>query len=659
MNNNMDVDIVGISKRETNILNSVSRSSLNQIIDNFGPVKKNKYSKLDLAVEWIKCKSNPLYYIYNYCHISEVGSQIKVTPEMVHPKIRRTVRCLYRYHNAILMASRQLGKSTFASWILNWCITFYPGIKAAIFNFKKDSALENLEKVKFNFYNMPEWMQIGKPAQKKKDLKTYFELLTGSKISLHYPSTIFDPSTMARSLTLPVLYIDEAAFISHMDEIYTSAQPTISTAREQAKKNSYPYFLFISSTPNGVEGDGEFFHDLWKNCIDSEEMFKTDLTTGLEDWVDNADDIYNSDDTKNSFIGIKYHWSEHPDRDDEWYKEQCRQLNHNTRRINQELNLKFVGSTSCIFDDDIIEQFEAKPAVYNKIFSEGCKMSFFTHPEELDKTDYYLIGVDTASGSSGLAAYNAIEVYSYKKFEQIAEANFKLGHLLKYGEIIDSIFRYFKYYIGDRIILCIENNSIGKAPIEYLLDFISDINYTKFIYKEKNKNDFGINTNGQTKELMTSLAYDFIKNNPKIIKSQRLISQLSTIERNSRGQIKGQHFSDMFMATSFTAYVKKQTSLDILPQLDFTSKQYEKKTKNEISLLMSMNNIKGKNPLKENINKTKLNTFLNGDSVDLNSIYDSTYNGKQNIDNFGFFDFLKDDDNYKSDDNNDIGFFGF
>ena len=94
------------------------------------------------------------------------------------------------------------------------------------------------------------------------------------------------------------------------------------------------------------------------------------------------------------------------------------------------------------------------------------KMSFFVNPEEMDKTDYYLIGVDTASGSSGLAAYNAIEVYSYRDFVQVAEANFKLGHLLKYGEIIDAIFRYFRSLVGDRIILCIENNSIGKAPIE-------------------------------------------------------------------------------------------------------------------------------------------------------------------------------------------------
>ena len=651
-------NIVGISKTESEILNTVSKPELNSILNSFGPVGKNKYSKLDLAIEWIKCKSNPLYFIYNYCHISEVGRKRAVTPEMVHPKMRRTVRCLYRYHNAILMASRQLGKSTFASWMLTWCITFFPGLKAAIFNFKRDTALENLEKVKFNYFCMPDWMRIGQPSAKNRALKTYFELLTGSKISLHYPATIFDPSTLARSLTLPVLYVDECAFISHMDEIYTSAQPTISTARTQAIRNKYPYFMFISSTPNGVEGDGEFFHELWKNCIDSDEIFKTDPETGLEDWVENADEIYNGDDTRNSFVGIKYHWSEHPDRDDVWYKDQCRQLNHNMRQINQELNLKFVGSSSCIFDDETIEQFESVPAVYNKIFSEGCKMSFFVDPEEIDKTDYYLIGVDTASGSSGLAAYNAIEVYSYRDFVQVAEANFKLGHLLKYGEIIDAIFRYFRSLVGDRIILCIENNSIGKAPIEYLLDFVTDLNYTKFIYKEKNKNDFGINTNGQTKELMTSLSYDFIKENPKRIKSQRLISQLSTIERNSRGQIRGQHFSDMFMATSFTAYVKKQTSLDILPKLDFTSKQYEKKTKNEITLLMNMNNVKGNNPLKQNVDQGKLNQYLNGENDDISSIYNSFIsNNTRNTQDVGFFDFVKDVD--IDNDKNDFGFFGF
>jgi len=51
----------------------------------------------------------------------------------------------------------------------------------------------------------------------------------------------------------------EVAFISHMEEIYGAAQPTLSKAREQAIRNGYPYMILMTSTPNGVDGDGKFF----------------------------------------------------------------------------------------------------------------------------------------------------------------------------------------------------------------------------------------------------------------------------------------------------------------------------------------------------------------------------------------------------------------
>jgi phage terminase large subunit GpA-like protein len=147
------------------------------------------------------------------------------------------------------MASRQLGKSTIAACMIAWAIVFYPNNKAVILNMKQNAARNNLATIKFIINNLPSWMVTRSPFKSKSDIKTYFELFNGSRVDTFYPSTIHSSSTLARSLTVPILYIDESAFIRDMSEIYGSAQQTLSKARQQAIKNRYPYFILTTSTP--------------------------------------------------------------------------------------------------------------------------------------------------------------------------------------------------------------------------------------------------------------------------------------------------------------------------------------------------------------------------------------------------------------------------
>lgn len=201
------------------------------------------------AKEWIKCQSNPLYFIYNYVYIQETGGSVKLTSENLHPKMKRVVRSVYNYHHAILMASRQLGKSTVAACLIAWAMVFFPKNRAVILNMKKNAALENIDKIRFIIRNLPSWMVTNQPFKQKSEIQTYLNLFNDSKVEVFYPSTVHASDTLARSLTSPVLYIDEAAHIKDMHDIYGSAQQTLSRAREQARKNSYPFFTLITSTP--------------------------------------------------------------------------------------------------------------------------------------------------------------------------------------------------------------------------------------------------------------------------------------------------------------------------------------------------------------------------------------------------------------------------
>jgi hypothetical protein len=126
---------------------------------------------------------------------------------------------------------------------------------------------------------------------------------------------------------------------------------------------------------------------MWSNSLDSDDIFNEDETL-----VDNAKELISSPHT-NSFIKIRYHWSEDPTKSEEWYTEQKRELNFNTRSINQELDLIFIGSTNCIFDDDFLSNLQSRKPI------ETIKLSHFSTLKlysELDPNQYYLVGVDTA-----------------------------------------------------------------------------------------------------------------------------------------------------------------------------------------------------------------------------------------------------------------------
>lgn len=192
---------------------------MSNIITSITKSKQEEY----YALEYLKCRNNPLYFIYNYAYIPEVGSSLLLSKEHVHNKLRRVVRSVYRYHKVIFMASRQLGKSTIASCLLIWAANFFPGIPIIILNMRQVAALENLSKIKFIHSMLPTWMKS--PIKGRAEKKTYLELDNNSLIRTFYPASNTGPDQIARSLTSPILYIDEVAFIRHIDIVYRAAQP--------------------------------------------------------------------------------------------------------------------------------------------------------------------------------------------------------------------------------------------------------------------------------------------------------------------------------------------------------------------------------------------------------------------------------------------------
>jgi hypothetical protein len=214
--------------------------------------------------------------------------------------------------------------STLSACLLEYLLNFFPDNRAIILNMSKTAGLQNIDRIRFIHDHLPSFLK-SPHKNKSVDRKTFLEYDNGSKVNVFFPSSATSPDTLARSLSSPILYVDEVAFIRHMETAWGSAAPVLAKAREQARKYGYKDLILLSSTPNGTESDGKFFYDMWSNAIDSDEIYDEN-----EKLIIDAQSIVNSP-SKNGFVAIRFHWSE--DRDEAWYLNQCKDLNFNSRRI--------------------------------------------------------------------------------------------------------------------------------------------------------------------------------------------------------------------------------------------------------------------------------------------------------------------------------------
>ena len=351
---------------------------------------------------------------------------------------------------------------------------------------------------------------------------------------------------------------------------------------------------------------------MWQNAVDSVNIFDDD-NQFLPD-----SDTYVNEPTRNGFVKVKFHWSEDPKKDAKWYQDQKRDLNFDTRLINQELDLVFVGSTNCIFSDDFLSQLNPQKPIDRIKLPHECTFNLYTHRQEFDKTDYFLLGCDTAKSLIG--DYNALELYSYSNFIQMGEFFGRLGSLTKYSEVLMALIKILAPITNNRLILCIECNSIGAAIIENL-ENATDFDYMQFVYSPDPDKRIGIATTSKSKSSMVSFLYDYMVDDPQNVKSSDLINQLNIIERKVNGSVSAQsgYNDDLFMAAALCAYTRRLSSLEYEPLLGISTILQQQQKANVIKSSIAL---ASSNPTQQNQNSIGIKINGNEGSVEY-LIYDT------------------------------------
>jgi hypothetical protein len=439
-----------------------------------------------IKLEYAKCLSDPIYFIKKYVKIQHPTRG--TLPFLTYPFQDDALEDFVHHNQNIILKSRQMGITTLVAGYSMWLMTFHSDKQILCLSITQETSKAIVTKVRFANDNLPSWLKV--PAVE--DNRLSLKLKNGSEIK-----AASSAGTSGRSSALSLLIVDEAAFIDGIEEIWLSAQYTLSTGGK----------AIILSTPNGV---GNFFHKLW---VESEQ--------GL-----------------NNMNRIRLPWHLHPERDQKWRDEQTKLSGE--RGAAQECDCEFSTSGNTVVDIPVLEWY-TKTHVCDPIEKRGIDKGYwiFKYPEAGKS---YMVAADVARGDS--SDFSAAQIVDIETMEQVAEYKGKIP-TKDYARALMTMATEY-----NNALLVIENANVGWAVIQEVLDSnypnlfysSSDLQYVDVENQMSNKINSiekkmtpGFTTSNKTKPLVISKLESYLRNKEVIIHSNRLIEELNVFIWKSSG----------------------------------------------------------------------------------------------------------------------------
>jgi hypothetical protein len=439
-----------------------------------------------IKLEYAKCLKDPIYFMKKYVKIQHPTRG--TLPFLTYPFQDVALEDFVKYNQNIILKSRQMGITTLVAGYSMWLMTFHSDKQILCLSITQETSKAIVTKVRFANDNLPSWLKV--PAVE--DNRLSLKLKNGSEIK-----AASSAGTSGRSSALSLLIIDEAAFIDGIEEIWLSAQYTLSTGGK----------AIILSTPNGV---GNFFHKMW-----------TQSEQGLND-----------------LNRISLPWHMHPERDQKWRDEQTKLSGE--KGAAQECDCEFSTSGNTVIDIPVLDWY-AKTHVSEPIEKRGIDKGYwiYKYPEPGKS---YMVSADVARGDA--QDFSAAQILDIETMEQVAEYKGKLP-TKDYARALMTMATEY-----NSALLVIENANVGWAVIQEVLDSnypnlfysSSDLQYvdvenqmTNKINSLEKKMTPGFTTSNKTRPLVISKLESYIRNKEVIIHSNRLIEELNVFIWKSSG----------------------------------------------------------------------------------------------------------------------------
>jgi hypothetical protein len=453
--------------------------------------------------EIIKCGKDATYFFNRYVKIQH--PILGAIPFKTYGFQDDCVDSFNEHRFNIILKSRQLGLSTISAAYSAWLAIFHKDKSILVIATKLAVAQNFIRKVKFVIQSMPKWLLLPEIVNNNKQA---LEFSNGSTIK-----AIPTSDDAGRSEALTLLIVDEAAFVRNFDMLWTGLYPTLSTGGR----------AIVLSTPNGVGGQ---YYDLWKQAEDGENIFNP----------------------------IKLPWDVHPDRGEEWFKEETR--NMSKKQIAQELMCDFQSSGNTFLQVEDIEYL--RNWIRDPVDRWGPDMGVWVWDYPLSEKKY-IISADVARGDG--ADYSTFYVIDTEASSVAAEYRGKMPPD-KFAQILAEAGRRY-----NNALMCPENNSYGYAVIMKLAEmdyrnlyFANEKDRYSYMYGAKDIGKIGFQTNVKTRSQILTKLEEVLRTKHIIIKSARLYSELKTfIWKNGKAQAQKGQNDDLIMALAIGVWLYDTT----------------------------------------------------------------------------------------------------
>ncbi len=271
-----------------------------------------------------------------------------------------------------------------------------------------------------------------------------------------------------------------------------------------------------------------------------------------------------------------------------WYREMCKTMNYDSRRIAQELDVSFLGSGGNVIDDEYIQIHELEnvrePKFVDDKYSDGNSGQVWIW-EEPEEGHEYIASVDVARGDG--ADYSTMIIVDFTTMEQVMEYQGKIPPDLLAEIAYDYGMRYNAYMVVDII-------GVGVTTVLKLVEmkypnlhydkvrtsaFIKKSDYTT--YAKNNLNNLGhytkdnklpgFNVNGVRLQLISNLEQK-VRLNEITIRSKRLCMEMKTfVYKNGKPDHMEGYHDDLLMSLGMILWIMEY-SFKNLKKLEGKSK---------------------------------------------------------------------------------------
>jgi len=470
--------------------------------------KKEQYTEEQIA-DLIACMDPITGYLYFAKHFAYIQHPVK--GKLLYDPYEYQLGLMDSYHNFrfnINMMPRQTGKTTCASIYLAWYAMFVPDQTILVAAHKYTGAQEIMSRIRFVYESCPDHIRAGVTSYNKQSI----EFENGSRIVAQTTT-----GNTGRGMSISLLYCDEFAFVQPniAEEFWTSISPTLATGGR----------AIITSTPNS---DEDTFATIWKQAENKFDEHGNEQELGA-----------------NGFHSFIAHWSEHPDRDEEWKVAEV-------GRIGEEKFRREYGCEFLVFDETLINSIKlAAMEGVNPILNMG-QTRWYKKPTNQFT---YCIALDPSMGTGGDNA--AIQVFELPSYEQVAEWQHNQTAIPGQIRVLSDICKYIEQETKNPqgIYWSVENNGLGEAALIVINDFGEENIPGLFVSEPMRKGHVrkfrkGFNTTHSTKVTACSRLKTMLENDRMTINSKPLLSELKGfIATNTSFQAKSGMSDDLVSAT--------------------------------------------------------------------------------------------------------------